>query len=130
MNTDLCTPHFLAGENVIKHLAVGISSIIMFIQTLPRLVPRLALKHSFKLLQATSARLSKMSSENGKNGAEVSVELRSDTFTKPNKAMMEAMMSAEVGDSSYDEDPTTKGRALAGRTLEKRREQAFHKLYF
>lgn len=34
------------------------------------------------------------------------VELRSDTFTKPSKGMYEAMVSAQVGDSIYDEDPT------------------------
>lgn len=34
------------------------------------------------------------------------VELRSDTFTKPTPAMLEAMMSAEVGDDMVREDPT------------------------
>lgn len=34
------------------------------------------------------------------------IELRSDTFTKPSKGMLEAMCKAEVGDSIYDEDPT------------------------
>jgi threonine aldolase len=37
---------------------------------------------------------------------ETLVELRSDTFTKPSKAMYEAMSQAEVGDSVYNEDPT------------------------
>jgi threonine aldolase len=32
------------------------------------------------------------------------VELRSDTFTKPTKAMLEAMMSAQVGDDGFGED--------------------------
>lgn len=32
------------------------------------------------------------------------VELRSDTFTKPTKAMLEAMMSAQVGDDVFGED--------------------------
>jgi threonine aldolase len=35
------------------------------------------------------------------------VELRSDTFTKPTRAMRHAMASAEVGDDVWDEDPTT-----------------------
>ena len=35
------------------------------------------------------------------------IELRSDTFTKPSQKMREAMKNAEVGDSGYDEDPTT-----------------------
>jgi len=35
------------------------------------------------------------------------IELRSDTFTKPSAKMREAMKNAEVGDSGYDEDPTT-----------------------
>lgn len=33
-----------------------------------------------------------------------SIELRSDTFTKPTKAMLEAMMSAQVGDDVFGED--------------------------
>jgi threonine aldolase len=36
----------------------------------------------------------------------VTVELRSDTFTKPSRQMLEYMIQAEVGDSIYDEDPT------------------------
>ncbi|MDP7625156.1 MAG: threonine aldolase family protein [Rhodospirillales bacterium] len=35
------------------------------------------------------------------------VELFSDTKTRPGKAMLEAMMTAEVGDEQADEDPTT-----------------------
>jgi threonine aldolase len=35
------------------------------------------------------------------------IELRSDTFTKPTKAMLEAMMNAQVGDDVFEEDPTT-----------------------
>jgi threonine aldolase len=35
------------------------------------------------------------------------IELRSDTFTKPTKLMMEAMMNAQVGDDVFEEDPTT-----------------------
>lgn len=33
------------------------------------------------------------------------IDLRSDTVTKPSKAMLEAMMSAEVGDDVFNEDP-------------------------
>ena len=36
------------------------------------------------------------------------IDLRSDTVTKPTQAMLEAMMSAEVGDDVFDEDPTVK----------------------
>lgn len=35
------------------------------------------------------------------------LELRSDTFTKPTPAMLDAMMHAEVGDDVFEEDPTT-----------------------
>ena len=34
------------------------------------------------------------------------IELRSDTFTKPTPAMRKAMAEAEVGDDQYGEDPT------------------------
>ncbi len=34
------------------------------------------------------------------------IDLRSDTVTKPGKAMLEAMFSAEVGDDVFGEDPT------------------------
>ena len=34
------------------------------------------------------------------------IDLRSDTLTRPNQAMREAMASAEVGDDVYGEDPT------------------------
>ncbi len=34
------------------------------------------------------------------------IDLRSDTVTKPTKEMLEAMMSTEVGDDVYKEDPT------------------------
>jgi len=34
------------------------------------------------------------------------VELRSDTFTKPSKEMLEVMFQAEVGDDVWDEDPS------------------------
>lgn len=33
------------------------------------------------------------------------IDLRSDTFTKPSKEMLEVMMQAEVGDDVFDEDP-------------------------
>ncbi|MBK9284611.1 MAG: threonine aldolase [Sphingobacteriaceae bacterium] len=34
------------------------------------------------------------------------IDLRSDTVTKPSQAMMEEMMSAELGDDVFNEDPT------------------------
>jgi threonine aldolase len=34
------------------------------------------------------------------------IDLRSDTFTKPSQAMLDAMFSAEVGDDVFGEDPT------------------------
>ena len=34
------------------------------------------------------------------------IELRSDTFTQPTPAMLEAMMKARVGDDVFGEDPT------------------------
>ena len=37
------------------------------------------------------------------------IELRSDTFTKPTPAMLEAMMTAEVGDDVFEGDPTVNG---------------------
>lgn len=36
----------------------------------------------------------------------MTIDLRSDTVTKPSKGMLEAMMNAEVGDDVYKEDPT------------------------
>ncbi len=36
----------------------------------------------------------------------MTIDLRSDTVTKPTPAMLEAMMKAEVGDDVYKEDPT------------------------
>lgn len=36
------------------------------------------------------------------------IDLRSDTVTKPSKAMLEAMLNAEVGDDVFHEDPTVK----------------------
>ncbi len=36
------------------------------------------------------------------------IDLRSDTVTRPSKAMLEAMMNAEVGDDVFNEDPTVK----------------------
>lgn len=38
----------------------------------------------------------------------MTIELRSDTFTKPSPAMLEAMFSAEVGDDVFEEDYTIK----------------------
>lgn len=36
------------------------------------------------------------------------IDLRSDTITKPTPAMLEAMLSAEVGDDVFGDDPTVK----------------------
>lgn len=36
------------------------------------------------------------------------IDLRSDTVTKPSKAMLDAMVNAELGDDVFGEDPTTK----------------------
>ncbi len=36
----------------------------------------------------------------------MTIDLRSDTVTKPTQGMLEAMMNAEVGDDVYKEDPT------------------------
>ncbi|MDR6564389.1 MULTISPECIES: GntG family PLP-dependent aldolase [unclassified Arcicella] len=36
----------------------------------------------------------------------MTIELRSDTFTKPTPAMLEAMFTAEVGDDVFEDDPT------------------------
>ena len=38
----------------------------------------------------------------------MTIELRSDTFTKPSPAMLEAMFSAQVGDDVFEEDYTVK----------------------
>lgn len=38
----------------------------------------------------------------------VTIDLRSDTVTKPSPGMLEAMMNAKVGDDVFDEDPTVK----------------------
>ena len=40
--------------------------------------------------------------------ADGTVELRSDTFTRPTEAMRRAMAAAEVGDDAYGEDPTVR----------------------
>ncbi|MEM7107530.1 MAG: beta-eliminating lyase-related protein, partial [Bacteroidota bacterium] len=34
------------------------------------------------------------------------IDLRSDTLTKPTPGMLKAMMSADVGDDVFGEDPT------------------------
>lgn len=34
------------------------------------------------------------------------IDLRSDTVTRPSRAMLEAMMAAPVGDDVYGDDPT------------------------
>ncbi|WP_299117075.1 GntG family PLP-dependent aldolase [uncultured Winogradskyella sp.] len=48
------------------------------------------------------------------------IDLRSDTVTKPTKGMLEVMLTAEVGDDVYKEDPTVN-------TLEKRLANMFGK---
>ena len=48
-------------------------------------------------------------------GAVKTIDLRSDTVTKPSPAMREAMAHAEVGDDVYGEDPTRQPAAGAGR---------------
>ncbi len=40
------------------------------------------------------------------------IDLRSDTVTKPTPAMLDAMMSAEVGDDVFNEDPTVNALQL------------------
>jgi len=45
------------------------------------------------------------------------VDLRSDTVTRPTPAMREAMLSAEVGDTVYDEDPSVKALEARGGAL-------------
>ncbi len=40
--------------------------------------------------------------------SENTIDLRSDTVTKPTQGMFEAMMNAQVGDDVFDEDPTVK----------------------
>jgi len=48
------------------------------------------------------------------------IDLRSDTVTKPTKAMREAMFTAEVGDDVYQDDPTVNElEALAAEMLGK-----------
>lgn len=47
---------------------------------------------------------------------QTTIELRSDTFTKPTAGMLEAMWSAQVGDDVFGEDPTV--RALEERLAE------------
>lgn len=44
------------------------------------------------------------------------IDLRSDTITRPTPAMREAMLTAEVGDDVYNDDPTI--HALEGRVAE------------
>jgi len=44
------------------------------------------------------------------------IDLRSDTVTKPTPEMLDAMMSAQVGDDVYEEDPSIQD--LQDRTAE------------
>src|ERR1700678_1211202 len=41
-----------------------------------------------------------------RNGVTLSIDLRSDTVTRPTQAMRAAMAAAEVGDDVYGDDPT------------------------
>ena len=55
----------------------------------------------------------------------MTIDLRSDTVTKPTKAMMDAMMNAKVGDDVFNEDPTVialeeKSAALFGKEAGRR----------
>jgi threonine aldolase len=50
----------------------------------------------------------------------MTIDLRSDTLTKPTKGMLEAMLNAEVGDDVYKEDPSVNA-------LEKRLAEMFGK---
>ncbi|HNX86432.1 MAG TPA: beta-eliminating lyase-related protein, partial [Bacteroidales bacterium] len=48
------------------------------------------------------------------------IDLRSDTVTRPSKAMLEAMFSAPVGDDVFGDDPTinaleTKAATITGK---------------
>ena len=45
------------------------------------------------------------------------IDLRSDTVTKPGKEMLEAMMSAQVGDDVFKEDPTINALELKAASL-------------
>ncbi len=51
------------------------------------------------------------------------IDLRSDTVTRPGRAMLEAMMAAPVGDDVYGDDPTVNElqRYAADRPAKKRR---------
>ena len=40
--------------------------------------------------------------------SKMKIDLRSDTVTVPTPEMLEAMLSAKVGDDVFDEDPTVK----------------------
>lgn len=45
------------------------------------------------------------------------IDLRSDTVTKPTPAMLEAMMSAKVGDDVFEEDPSIQQLEMMGADL-------------
>lgn len=51
------------------------------------------------------------------------IDLRSDTVTRPGRAMLEAMMTAPVGDDVYGDDPTVNAlqRYAADLPVKKRR---------
>lgn len=53
------------------------------------------------------------------------IDLRSDTITKPTKAMRDAMYEAEVGDDVYLEDPTTNRLEKMGAEITKKEAALF-----
>jgi len=56
------------------------------------------------------------------------IDLRSDTVTKPSAAMREAMAQAEVGDDVYGEDPTVNRLQTMAAALVGKERRAFGKL--
>ena len=55
-----------------------------------------------------------------KQGCDVVIELRSDTFTMPTPAMVQSIVDAELGDDVYGEDPTVSQlEKLAAEVVEK-----------
>jgi threonine aldolase len=56
------------------------------------------------MAQTSSAAVAEAKSEAAR--ATTTIDLRSDTVTRPTVAMRQAMVDAEVGDDVYREDPT------------------------
>src|SRR5277367_2307582 len=57
-------------------------------------------------MPSTPSVLSENPAESARKNPVTTIDLRSDTVTKPTAAMRAAMASAEVGDDVYGEDPT------------------------